>query len=76
MVARSQKRLKQIQSANLVIIDEIGFLPVSVQEANIFFQLVSGFYQHTSLIVTSNKGFDDWPEFFGDPVITTAILLA
>ena len=74
IVARSKRRLKQIKSANLVIIDELGFLPVTVQEANLFFQLVSDFYQQTSLIVTSNKGFDDWPKFFGDQVITTAIL--
>lgn len=71
---RSKRRLKQIRTANLVIIDEVGFLPISAQEANLFFQLVSGLYEQSSIIVTSNKGFDDWPEFFGDPVITTAIL--
>jgi DNA replication protein DnaC len=71
---RSKRRLKQIRNANLVIIDEVGFLPISAQEANLFFQLVSGLYEQSSLIVTSNKGFDEWPEFFGDPVITTAIL--
>lgn len=71
---RSKRRLKHIRTANLVIIDEVGFLPISAQEANLFFQLVSGLYEQSSLIVTSNKGFDEWPEFFGDPVITTAIL--
>lgn len=72
--AHSKRRLKQIRTANLVIIDEVGFLPISAQEANLFFQLVSSLYEQSSLIVTSNKGFDEWPDFFGDPVITTAIL--
>lgn len=71
---KSKRRLKHIRNANLVIIDEVGFLPITAQEANLFFQLVSGLYEQSSLIVTSNKGFDEWPEFFGDPVITTAIL--
>ena len=38
------------------------------------FQVVSQLYEATSIIMTSNKGFDEWPEFIGDPVITTAIL--
>jgi DNA replication protein DnaC len=36
-----------------------------------FFHLVSQLYENTSIIITSNKGFDEWPEFMGDPVITT-----
>jgi DNA replication protein DnaC len=52
----------------------LGFLPISRQEANLFFQLISNLYQKTSVIVTSNKGFDEWIDFLGDPVITTAIL--
>lgn len=72
--ARSRKKMKRIMSADLVVIDEIGFLPVSRQEANLFFQLVASLYEETAVIVTSNKGFEDWPEFMGDPVITTAIL--
>jgi DNA replication protein DnaC len=71
---KSKRRLKQIMSANLVIIDEVGFLPISRQEANLFFQLISNLYQNISVIITSNKGFDEWVEFIGDPVITTAIL--
>lgn len=71
---KSKRRLKQIMSASLLIIDEVGFLPISRQEANLFFQLISNLYQNISVIVTSNKGFDEWPEFLGDTVITTAIL--
>lgn len=72
--AKSKRQLKHILASDLVIVDEVGFLPVSRQEANLFFQLVSNLYQNTSVIVTSNKGFDEWAEFLGDPVITTAIL--
>ncbi len=74
VLARSKRRLKQILNANLVIIDEVGFLPVNRQEANMLYQLVSRFYQQTSVIITSNKGFDEWTEFLGDTAITTAIL--
>jgi len=75
LISSSRKRrLSQIESANLVIIDEVGFLPISRQEANLFFQLIAKLYQQTSVIITSNKGFDEWAEFLGDSVITTAIL--
>lgn len=74
VLARSKRRLKQIINSSLVIIDEVGFLPVNRQEANMFYQLVSHFYQQTSVIITSNKGFEEWAEFLGDTAITTAIL--
>ncbi|QNO13370.1 ATP-binding protein [Alkalicella caledoniensis] len=71
---KSQKALKKIMASDMVAIDEVGYLPITRQEANQFFQLVSALYQNTSIIITSNKGFDDWVEIMGDPVITTAIL--
>lgn len=71
---RSRQKVKKIMASDLVVIDEIGFLPISRQEANLFFQLVSALYEQAALIITSNKGFEDWPELMGDPVITTAIL--
>ena len=74
ILTKSQQRLKRLRRSDLVIIDEIGFLPITKQEANMFFQVVSQLYENTSIIITSNKGFDEWPEFTGDPVITTAIL--
>ncbi len=73
-LSRSKRRLKQIMASQLVIIDEVGFLPVNRQEANMLYQLVSHFYQQTSVIITSNKGFEEWAEFLGDTAITTAIL--
>ena len=74
ILAKSRTRLKHLRRANLVIIDEVGFLPITKQEANMLFQIVSQCYETTSIIMTSNKGFDEWPDFIGDPVITTAIL--
>jgi len=74
ITAKSKRRLSRILTCDLVIIDEVGFLPISRQEANMFFQLILNLYQKTSVIITSNKGFDEWIDFLGDPVITTAIL--
>lgn len=72
--ASNRKRLKAIQRANLVILDEVGFMPVSKAEANLLFSFISACYEQKSLIVTSNQGFDDWADFLGDAVIATAIL--
>jgi DNA replication protein DnaC len=70
----SQRRLKYLGNAALVIVDEVGFMPLSPAEANLFFSFVSSMAERTSLIITSNKGFDEWTEFLGDATITTAIL--
>lgn len=70
----SKHKLKLIRKAALVVIDEVGFLPLSPSEANLFFGFVSSMAERTSLIITSNKGFDEWAEFLGDATITTAIL--
>lgn len=70
----SKRRIKTLNSAALVIIDEVGFMPLSTTEANLFFGFVSSMSEKTSLIITSNKGFDEWADFLGDATITTAIL--
>jgi DNA replication protein DnaC len=72
--ARSRKRLNLIYKAALVIIDEVGFQPISRVEANLFFGVVNRLYQQTSIVVTSNKSFDEWGELLEDPVIAAAIL--
>jgi len=72
--AKSKQRFKRITTSDLVIIDEVGFLPISRSEANLFFQAINSFYQNISVIITSNKGFEEWAEFMDDPVITAAIL--
>lgn len=74
VIKKSQQLLKKLNKADLVIIDELGYLPVTKQEANHFFQLINDFYEQTSIIITSNKGLSKWAEVLGDQVITTAIL--
>ena len=71
---QSKSRLTQIHRAALVIIDEMGFMPISKAEAHLLFSFISACYEHKSLVVTSNKSFDEWADFLGDPVIATAIL--
>jgi DNA replication protein DnaC len=72
--SKSRLRMKKITQASLVIIDEIGFQPITRQEANALFGLVNQLYQQTSVIMTSNKGIAEWGEFMGDPIITAAML--
>lgn len=70
----SKKRMRQIDNASLIVVDEVGFMPLTPLESNLFFSFVSSISERTSLIVTSNKGFDEWVNFLGDATITTAIL--
>jgi len=67
-------RMKRIINSDLVIIDDLMFMAMDRDEANMFFQLVNKLYGQASLIITSNKGPEDWGELLGDPAITTAIL--
>lgn len=67
-------KLKTLSKYKLLIIDEIGYLPLDKQGANLFFQLISNRYEKNSTIITSNKSFGDWGEIFGDNVIASAIL--
>jgi DNA replication protein DnaC len=70
----NQARKKAYLTSALVVVDEVGYLPVDTQEAYLFFQFISYRYEKSSTIITSNKTFGDWQELFDDPVITTAIL--
>ena len=58
----------------LLIVDEIGYLPVVPGGGNLFFQLVNARYERGAMILTSNRGFAEWGEVFGDPVVATALL--
>ena len=71
---RLERSLQQLVYPKVLIIDEIGYLPLSQLEASLFFRLVVRRYEHASLIITSNKSFLDWGETFNDPVLATAIL--
>ncbi len=67
--------LKQLTYPKLLILDELGYLPLSQQEASLFFRLVVRRYERGSLIITSNKSFLDWGEVFAnDQALATAIL--
>jgi DNA replication protein DnaC len=59
---------------SLLIIDEVGYLPVSKEGANFLFQVVAKRYETGSIILTSNKGFSDWGDVLGDSVVASAIL--
>lgn len=71
---RLERSLQQLVYPKVLIIDELGYLPLSHQEASLFFRLVTRRYERASLIVTSNKSFLDWGEIFNDPVLATAVL--
>ena len=71
---RLERVLKQLTYPKLLIIDEIGYLPLSREEASLIFRLVVRRYERASLIVTSNKSFVDWGEIFNDHVLATAVL--
>ncbi len=58
----------------LVIVDEVGYTPISREECNLFFRFIAYRYEKSSTIITSNKAFTDWTELFQDPIIVTAIL--
>lgn len=58
----------------LVIVDEVGYMPITRQDAHLFFRFICYRYEKSSTVITSNKSFTEWEELFGDPVIATAIL--
>ena len=66
--------LKKILGNDLIIIDELGYLPMKPIYANLFFQLINSAYEYRSLIITSNKSFTEWGSFFGNQTIASAIL--
>lgn len=70
---RNARGRSYLKSA-LVIVDEVGYTPVSREECHLFFQFISYRYERSSTIITSNKAFNEWTELFDDPVIVTAIL--
>jgi len=69
-----EKKLKALTKYDVLIIDEMGYLPFDNEEAHCFFQLVSRRYEKSSMIFTSNKSYGEWGEIFHDHVIAAAIL--
>jgi len=71
---RLQERIRFYCRPALLVVDEIGYLPVVQGGGNLFFQLVNARYERGAMILTSNRGFAEWGEVFGDPVVATALL--
>jgi len=74
MENRAERQLIQFVSPKVLIIDEMGYLPMNRDEAGLFFRLLTRRYEKASTIITSNKSFVDWGEIFNDQVLATAIL--
>lgn len=68
------RRLKHFTSYSVLIIDEVGFLPIEAEDSNLLFQLISMRYEKHPTIFTTNKSFNHWGEVFGDSVIASAML--
>ena len=71
---RLETKLKHFAKHKLLIIDEIGYLPVDKQGANLFFQLIAKRYEKNSTIITTNQPFSKWSDVFSDAVLASAIL--
>jgi DNA replication protein DnaC len=71
---RLPQRLKTLVFPSLLLVDEIGYLPISRTGAMLFFQVISRRYEHAATVLTSNKGFDEWGEIFGDEVMAAALI--
>jgi DNA replication protein DnaC len=66
--------LKKISTYDLLVIDEMGYLPFAQMQASLFFQLINHLYEFKSVIITSNKIFSEWAVTFGDQSIAAAII--
>lgn len=71
---RLEARLKHFNKYKLLIIDELGYLPIEKDDAKLFFQLIDKRYERRSTILTTNINFNSWDDVFYDPVIANAIL--
>ena len=76
--ARDEKRLraliKRYFNFGLLVIDELGYVPFSKQGAELLFQVLAERHERKPVIITTNKGFGDWTQIFGDPSLTAALL--
>lgn len=71
---RLESKLKYINRYKLLIVDELGYLPIDKEDSNLFFQLIDMRYEKKSTILTTNINFNDWDSIFNDAVVANAIL--
>jgi DNA replication protein DnaC len=71
---RLTQRMKVLTYPAVLVVDEIGYLPITRTGAMLFFQLMSRRYERASTVLTSNKGFEEWGEVFGDEVMAAALI--
>ena len=71
---RFAERIKKYCGYKVLIIDELGYLPISREDSKLFFQLIDRRYERNSTIITTNINFSQWDEIFGDPLIADAII--
>lgn len=74
MENRLENKLKYINRYKLLIVDELGYLPIDKEDSNLFFQLVDMRYEKKSTILTTNINFNDWDSIFNDAIVANAIL--
>jgi IstB-like ATP binding protein len=75
MPTSARLRLPVYLRAKFIWSDKIGYLPVGLDGGNLFFQLVNACYERSAMILTSNRGFGEWAEVFGDAVVATAAIV-
>lgn len=73
-IGRLASKLRTYLRPHVLVLDEVGYLPLDRDEANLVFQMISKRYEKGSIILTSNKAFSEWGSVFGDEVLATAIL--
>ncbi|MFI7231877.1 IS21-like element helper ATPase IstB [Nonomuraea angiospora] len=73
-IGRLGSKLRTYLRPQVLVLDEVGYLPLARDEANLVFQMISKRYERGSILLTSNKAFSEWGQVFGDEVLATAIL--
>jgi DNA replication protein DnaC len=71
---RLEDELRRLERYHLLVVDEVGYLPLERQAANLLFALVSRRYERGSIVVTSNRSFEHWGEILGDAMVAAALI--